>query len=95
MAGLLTMVPNIPVGCIYEDHKEKVRFYMNRMQHSGYSKKQRAAVNHKAKERYNKKVQRHNQKWGTNVQREDLELGRMNEADSVEEKNDWYKRDRS
>ena len=75
VTGLLTVMSNISVCCASDDRKEKVEFYVNRMRHSGYSKKQRAAVYWKVKEMYNRKVQRHNQNG---------ELGRTNEIESFE-----------
>ena len=56
MAGLLTVLLNIPVHCNNKKRKKKIQEYINRMQHSGYSKKQRAMGYRKAKKKYDRKI---------------------------------------
>ena len=94
VADLLTVMMNVSVHCTNEERTKKVQMYMNRMQHSGYSKKKRATIYRKAKEKYDRKIQRQNEgseplykgKWWNLTERT---------KEKKSKKNNWYKKDGS
>ena len=93
VADLLTVMMNVSIHCTNEERQKKIQQYMNRMQHSGYSKKQRISIYRKAKEKYDRKVQQHNQeeepmyrgKWWNLEERTKQKKSKKN----------WYKKDGS
>ena len=52
IADLVRVMKNVSIKCTNEERRKKIQEYMNRMQYSGYSKKERANVYRKAKRKY-------------------------------------------
>ena len=90
VADLLTVMKNVSALCSLEERQEKIQKYVNRLQYSGYSKKQRARIYSKAKEKYDRAMQKHvdgvepfykAKSWNQNERRKSKEHKRKN----------WYK----
>ena len=90
VADLLTVMKNISTLCSEEERQQKIQRYINRLQFSGYSKKQRASIYSKAKEKYDRAMKKHKEgvepfykskSWNKDERRKNKENKRRN----------WYK----
>ena len=90
IADLMTVMKNISILCTPEERTQKIQRYMNRLQYSGYSKKQRAHIYARAKGKYEDAMKKHlegvepfykGKLWNQDVRRKNKAHKRRN----------WYK----
>jgi hypothetical protein len=94
VADLLTVMMNISVRCRDEERRTKIQKFMNRMQYSGYSKKQRVTIYRKAKEKYDKKIQQQNENGEPLYKGKWWNLEERTKQKKLKKTN-WYKTDGS